>query len=91
MKVKIVKIERLPKNEFGLGDPEVTIELSDGERLSVHLYEHSAGTITATKARRMVSQRIADAIRNHQNRMALCDALAKLGEEFEVNLEDAEL
>ena len=91
VKVKIIKVEREPKKEYGPGDPEITIQLPSGEQLEVHFYEHSQGLITPTKARREVKQRIADEILKHQNRMAMLEALKELGDEFDVDLEEAEL
>ena len=87
MKVKIIKVNRLPEDDLGRRDPEVTIELPSGEQLQVHLYDHSNGSISPQRARKRVLQEIAWEMLRHDRRNALCDAVEALGAEIDVDLD----
>ena len=91
MKVKIIKVEVPPADEWGRADPLLMVKLPGGEEIQVQLYYHSERTLGATRARKRVLLEIALAIKAQQNRTALLNAAKALDAEFDVDLtEDAE-
>ena len=87
MKVKIIQVTRLPDDENGPRNPEVTIELPSGDQIQVTLYDHSDGSISPQRARKRVLQEIAWEILRHDRRKALCEAAETLGPEIDVDLD----
>ena len=90
MKVKIIKVEVPPADEWGKADPLLTVELPGGEQVEVRLSYHTDRTLGATRAHKHVLQEIAWAIRARQNHTALLNAAKALGPETDVDLTDEE-